>query len=268
MNKNEINKEHSNTSSQGIIDAFTRFLYRNKYGVLGTLIFHIILFSILLAITLKTKREFQEPEIYVEIPKEIAIEIAQEKEKEIKEKLQEKTEEKDQVSELLKSIAVNKDIKKSSSSQQSVNDMIKNVKEHLKEYQSDDVGDSKKEIGEFKLDSLNAEKARREQQKLDSLQNIEYSGKSSVYYSLQGRRKLYLPIPVFKCENEGKVVVQIYVARNGRVVKAEIIEKQSGIVDECLFDAAIQAAQRTRFNRSEKAPVKQIGTITYHFIRQ
>ncbi len=267
MNKNGINTNNNNLLSR-FINAFSRFLYRNKYGVLGTLIFHIILFSILLAVTLKTKREFQEPEIYVEIPIETAIEIEQEKEKEIKEKLLEKTEEKDQVSELLKSIAVNKDIKKSSSPRQSVSDMIKNVKENLQEYRSDDAGGNRKETEEFKNDSISAEKARREQQKLDSLQNIEYSGKSSVYYSLKGRRKLYLPIPVFKCENEGKVVVQIHVARNGRVIKAEIIEKQSGIVDECLFDAAVLAAQRTRFNRSEKAPVKQIGTITYHFIRQ
>ncbi len=268
MNKTEINITNKPTPPQGVIGIFTQFLYRNKYGVLGTLIFHIILFSILLVVTLKTKREFQEPEIYVEIPKEIAIEMAQQKEQEIKDELQEKTSTKNEVAELLKSIAVNKEAKKTNTSQQSVQDMIKNIKQNIKNYQSDDIGDNKKAVGEFSRDSINNEKARKEQQKLDSLQNIEYSGKSSVYYSLKGRKKRYLPIPVFQCENEGKVVVQIQVAQNGRVIDAVIEKKQSEIADECLFSAAIQSAKRTRFNRSEKAPVKQIGTITYHFIRQ
>ncbi len=268
MMKNDIHKRKNHPSSQGVIGAFIRFLYRNKYGVLGTLIFHIILFSILLVVTLKTKRNFQEPEIYMEISKEIAMEIAQQKEQEIKEKLQEKSHKNRQVEELLKSIAVNKDVKKTTDASKHVADMIKNIKQNLKEYQSDDIGNNKNAIGEFKKDSIDIEKSRREQQKLDSLQNIEYSGKSSVYYSLKGRKKRYLPIPVFQCENEGKVVVKIYVARNGRVLEAMIEKKQSGVVDECLFEAAIKAAQRTRFNRNEKAPAKQIGTITYHFIRQ
>lgn len=247
---------------------FSNFLYQNKYGVLGTLLFHIVLFSILLVVTLNTRRKFEEPEIYIEVPKEVAIEMEKEKEQEIKDKLQEKKSEKDQVSELLKSIAVNKDVKKSNSSQQNVKDMIKNIKQNLKEYQSDDVGDNKKDIGEFKRDSLSAEEARRKQQQLDSLQNIEYSGKSSVYFSLKGRRKINLPIPVFKCENEGKIVVQIQVARNGRVVTAKVLEKQSNVLDDCLFEAALQAAKRTRFNRSNTAPIKQQGSITYHFMHQ
>ncbi len=248
----------------GFWDTFIIFLYRNKAGVLGTLLFHILLFSVLLSFTLKTQRAYQEPEIFVEIPKEVDVEIKQQKEQEIRDKLQHKDSKNNEIKELLKSIAVNSEVKKNTGSQTNVEDMIKSIKKNLKTYQSDDIKNNKTTPEGFNNDSIKAQQAL-QQQKLDSLQNIEYSGKSSVYYKLKGRRKLYLPIPVFKCENEGKVVVQILVARNGRVLNAEVKGIQN---DKCLVEAAIQAAKRTRFNSSSKAPAKQTGSITYHFIHQ
>ena len=97
---------------------------------------------------------------------------------------------------------------------------------------------------------------------------MEYSGESSVFYSLKNRTKLILPIPVFKCEESGRVRVQITVNRNGKVIKAKIIQKESDTNDENLHEAALDAAYRSRFNLDNTSPIKQIGSITFNFIRQ
>ena len=104
--------------------------------------------------------------------------------------------------------------------------------------------------------------------KMPSIKNVEYSGPSSVFYSLKGRHKLILPIPVFKCEESGLVRVQIIVNKQGKVIKAEVIEKESDTKNDCLFEAALNAAYRARFNSDNKSPIRQIGSITFNFIRQ
>ena len=100
---------------------------------------------------------------------------------------------------------------------------------------------------------------------LDSLQSTVYVGKSSVSYNIKGRYKTYLPIPVYKCEFGGKVVVAVVVNRQGRVIKAEIVDAESN-KDDTLREA--DAALKSEFNADEKAPERQSGTITYNFVKQ
>ena len=249
---------------------FVGFLKRNKYGVMGTLAFHMLLLIILLSFQLHTKRMFLEAEIFIDIPPEIAEQILEEKEEEIEKAIEEKNSEKNEsVDELLRSIAVNQNVQKSSSDpKQKVEDMIDEIKKKLGELGSDESQGDNEGYGEFKKDSISIAEEREKQRLLDSLQSIEYSGPSSVYYSLEGRHKIFLPIPVFKCEGEGKIVVQILVNRNGRVIDTKILKDKCDVQDDCLFEAAIEASQRTRFNVSNASPVSQQGTITYHFVKQ
>lgn len=94
-----------------------------------------------------------------------------------------------------------------------------------------------------------------------------YKGPSVLSYSLDGRKGMSLPVPVYKCYGGGDVYVQITVNRKGYVVAASIIEGSSSS-DECLIRAAVAAAKRSRFSASQTAPEKQVGEIAYRFIAQ
>ena len=94
-----------------------------------------------------------------------------------------------------------------------------------------------------------------------------YSGPSVLNWYLDDRKALSLPIPVYKCRGGGDVTVQIYVGRNGYVKQTSILESSS-TADQCIRNAALAAAGRSRFSASERAPEPQVGQITYRFIAQ
>ena len=118
----------------------------------------------------------------------------------------------------------------------------------------------------YKEDSIRAQRDKKERM-LDSLQSTVYVGKSSVSYNIKGRYKTYLPIPVYKCEFGGKIVVAVVVNRQGRVVKAEVVDTESD-KDDALREVAVDVALKSEFNADEKAPERQAGTITYNFVKQ
>ncbi|WP_096429066.1 energy transducer TonB family protein [Labilibaculum antarcticum] len=237
---------------------------------MGTISFHMLLIIILLSFKLNTKREFLESEIFFDIPAEMAEQFLKEEKEKMEEAIEEKNSEiSKSVDELLRSIAVNQNVAKSNPDpKQNVEKMIEEIRKDLDEYGSDDAPNGSEDLKEFKKDSLTAAEAKEKQKLLDALESIEYSGPSSVYYSLEGRHKIYLPIPVFKCEGEGLIVVQIWVSQAGRVIQSKILEKESGVQDDCLFEAALNASRKTRFNVSPSSPEEQIGKITYQFVRQ
>jgi len=88
---------------------------------------------------------------------------------------------------------------------------------------------------------------------------------SSIGFSLEGRSSLSLPKPEFKQNIEGIVVVTITVDRNGNVTSANPGARGSTTADKTLYDAAREAALKSRFNIRTDAPERQVGTITYHF---
>lgn len=95
----------------------------------------------------------------------------------------------------------------------------------------------------------------------------KYKGPSVLHWSLDGRSAFHLPIPVYKCRGGGDVTVMIMVGRNGYVKSAAIVDGSS-VGDECIRNAALAAARRSRFSVSDRAPQPQTGQITYRFIRQ
>lgn len=85
---------------------------------------------------------------------------------------------------------------------------------------------------------------------------------SSIHYSLKGRIDEFLPIPIYLCEENGKIVVSITVNANGKVTSADI-NTASNSKNQCLIDHALEYALEARFNDSNKK--SQIGTITFYF---
>ncbi len=95
-----------------------------------------------------------------------------------------------------------------------------------------------------------------------------YDGATRIYYELANRTHTYLPIPIYKCQGSGKVALSIEVNQRGSVEKTLVMGSQSTTTDQCLIEAAVRAAEITRFNSDINAPKIQTGTITYHFVAQ
>lgn len=234
---------------------------RNVYGVMGTLIFHILLVTGLLISELKSKikAEKEEP-IFVDfiLPPE-----------KVESPKPEKTQGENTGSDQTKRYDQNM------GSNRAVNDALKKDKFFDASYKRDI------EEAEKMVDNVNKQLSKKapptkkfvmpeavtEGQNPDSIKNTIYSGKSNIHYFLENRFHVRLPIPVFLAKSGGLITVDIQVNRYGEVIKAEA-RPSSNINDPMLPVYATQAAERTVFNSDSKAPTVQRGTITYRFVAQ
>lgn len=91
---------------------------------------------------------------------------------------------------------------------------------------------------------------------------------NGISYSLGGRggKNLVEPVKVFN--EPGVVVIKIEVDREGNVISATFMQKgsQVGFSDEKV-KLAIQAAKNSTFLEDQNAPLRQVGTITYNFVK-
>ena len=92
-------------------------------------------------------------------------------------------------------------------------------------------------------------------------------GGDGVDFSLSGRYAKDLPKPINNSQEQGKVVVKIWVDTEGNVINADPGYKGSTTTDAQLYKLAKQAALRAKFNKKNNAPEEQTGTITYIFIQ-
>lgn len=89
-------------------------------------------------------------------------------------------------------------------------------------------------------------------------------GKDGVDFGLGGRDKVYSNKFEQDCNEEGLVVVEIRVNRNGKVVKATPgIQGTNGT--SCLFEAAKKTALSFKFTPNQNAPDIQIGYVSVNF---
>lgn len=94
------------------------------------------------------------------------------------------------------------------------------------------------------------------------------SGSGGVGYGLNGRGRPTRSKVLPDCNEEGRVVVEIHVNRQGEVVAA-IPGKKGTTGDICLYDAAKKTAKTHKWPADPKAPAKQIGYVKVDFsVRQ
>lgn len=124
-----------------------------------------------------------------------------------------------------------------------------------------DEGDTAIESSEGNADSLEIKKSANELAAM-------YQGPTRIYYDLDKRYHLILPIPIYKCENSGLIIINIIVDQRGRITAYSLDEALSSTNDACLLEAAISSLKRTRFNPDNGSPRKQQGSITYEFVAQ
>jgi len=237
-------------------------LYRKyMYGVIGTLIFHILLVTgfWIEELNFKIKTEKEETILLDFVLPPEKTELSE------PEKIQNNETGSDQTSRQNRNMGSNL----------AVNDALKKDKFFDESYKHDI------EEAEKMVDNVNKQLSKKappikkfampeaitEGQNPDSIKNTIYSGKSNIHYFLENRFHVRIANPVFLAKGGGLITIDIQVNRAGEVVKAEA-RPAGSINDPMLPTYATQAAERTIFNSDPKAPTIQKGTITYRFVAQ
>ncbi len=99
--------------------------------------------------------------------------------------------------------------------------------------------------------------------------DVKMKSSVTVSFSLANpvRNSVRLPVPSYKCAGGGRVVIDIVVSRNGDVISASV-DKSRSVNDNCMVEAAMEMAMRSRFSVNSSAPSRHSGTITYIFVAQ
>ena len=130
------------------------------------------------------------------------------------------------------------------------------------------INEEMTEDQEINLREKDLKENKDDRQKESRKMAANFQGPTRIYYDLQGRNHTYLPIPIYKCQGSGKVVLVIDVNQKGYVENASVSQEASTASDDCLIETAIATALISRFEANMNAPRVQKGTLTYIFVAQ
>ncbi len=226
------------------------YLKENINGLIGTLIFHLVILILFLSFKLdKVKNKHED---------QIVLEFSEEEYKTIEQIIEENKLKELEINPLpnqtLKNIVVN-----------TANEMRQNIDAHeiekqimqdegIKSLQPEDI-----DVGEPVV-------ATEEDLNKKPKEKKEYKGSTITEFYLKNRSSRYIHKPNYLCQYGGTVKMKIVVNQEGEVLNASIIQKNTS--DNCVLETALQAARRCRFNRDYNASPRQEGTLTYIFISQ
>ena len=240
-------------------------IYReNIYGVIGTLVFHILLFVVFLLADVDIRGNVKEEVILIEFPDNVSEpEPVDEQKNEDQSEEPAATETVNQLTNAASNRLAKENITTSTEKFFDA-DYMKEVEEAKQLRSSVNNNLSKKimDLSEVKMPVETTEGMDR-----DSIKNVIYAGESNIVYYLENRYHVSLPVPVYLAQGGGTVIVDIKVNREGRVIEANPRANPS-IHDEQIFLYAREAASRTVFNSDNSAPTVQKGTIHYTFVAQ
>ncbi|MGE4587430.1 MAG: hypothetical protein AB7D05_08825 [Mangrovibacterium sp.] len=230
----------------------------NIYGIIGTLVFHVLLVGGMLLSEPNIQRGIREEAILIDFTEQYT-EIVLQKEKEEQQNKQSRTEQPSGLSRSNRAVndAVVQDLFFDETYRREIDEaqkLVTNVNRQLS-----------KKIPEIRRYEMPEEST--EGMDPDSISNTIYSGESNIHYFLENRYHLRLPVPVYLAQGGGQVTVDIRVSPSGKVLHANP-RPAPEITDPMLPEYARQAALRTVFNSDRSAPREQNGTITYTFVAQ
>ncbi|MCD6201939.1 MAG: hypothetical protein J7K46_09065 [Bacteroidales bacterium] len=265
-----ISKQYENIIASGKrqCEALKKWFFRHIYGVLGTIIVHLLLAIFFMIFKLSSLKEPEKQPILITFEQEPTPEEQGNTEKE-KPLVPD-----EQLKKWIHDIPVNEAMKKKEDFD--INKYIDQVKEEMIRQgqltQDNYIDEQKMEEAAIEQALRNKLRVKEETLPGDSLAQSEimashYSGPTRVKYNLAGRIARNLVIPIYKCEGSGVVIVHVVVNQNGKVIEASIDTNKSDH-NPCLYEAALRAARFSRFDIDLDAPDKQKGTITYYFVAQ
>jgi hypothetical protein len=241
-------------------------------GILGTLIIHLIAGIIFMSLQLRSLQKVLAAEYQVELAPEKEPVTKKEKIIVVPATSVEKVLKGDE-----EMLNIARNLSSKPTEKINPSDYIDKVKEELiksGKLGADNYIDEQKKLNESKGDeNLTVEKDTiGEKVKVKPSKSQEmaanYKGPTRIYYDLLGRNHLYLPIPIYKCEGSGRVVLSIEVDQNGIVQKAQVVDRESTASDPCLIETAVNTALLSRFNPDVNSPRIQLGMLTYEFVAQ
>jgi hypothetical protein len=180
-----------------------RIYKRNIYGVMGTLIFHILLMSIFLLAEIDMKREMTETAILIELP----VDEIQEPE------MEDETVQPEQVMTSQPSARTNMPSTsanvpgRTSSREAFFDENYQQEIDNARRLVSDVNQQLAREIPD--LSKISMPEQVTEGMDRDSIKNIVFTGDSNIEYQLGNRYHLRLPIPVYLAKGGGTVIVDI-----------------------------------------------------------
>lgn len=232
---------------------------------MGTLVFHILLFSAFLLADVEIKGNVKEEAIVIEFPDIVPEPEVIEDEVENQEQNQpdNRNENINNRSNLASNQTASENTTKSAD-EFFDDDYLKEL-EAAKQLVSDVNENLSKEIVDLSDIKMPVETT--EGMDPDSIKNIIYTGESNIVYHLENRYHISIANPIYLSQVGGMVIVDITVNRKGKVTNA-VARSNNKISDDQILLYAQEAASRTRFNTDNTAPSNQKGTIQYTFIAQ
>jgi len=104
---------------------------------------------------------------------------------------------------------------------------------------------------------------------LKSDKDKSYAGNGTgkgIEESSLGKRKIILKTnPEYNCNEQGKIIVEITVDKDGNVIKANAGTKGSTNFSKCLLQASKEAALKTKYEPLLNENINQVGYLIYNF---
>jgi len=244
---------------------FNGFIRKNITGILTTLIFHLLVLIVLLGIKIRSFKEISELGImldfaYIEDEEEKMLLSPEELARlELFERFLERSLQ-------TSNQAVN--ISSQLDNQINTHNFVDQVIQELEEQRSEAEKIELRKIEE----KLSAHDKIKEVDESDIQYEKEFEGPTRIRYEFFSppfnRYTVYLPVPIYKCQGDGIVEVEIQADRSGRVISAKPTIIGSPADGQCLAEAAVRYALLARFSRHPDAPSSHKGKITYSFVAQ
>jgi TonB family protein len=242
-----------------------RFFRENHVAILYTLIFHLVVLIILIFVRVEGLKNGRELGVEIEFEEKTLEEMMEEEQLDVPEEWLEQVM---RQRELYSNRAVNVNEENQFTEDISTNEYVQDL--------LDQIEQARKEEDRERLEELQAILASADfvppEDNLDEDQNGSYTGPTTITYEFQEpprqRGRVFLTVPVYRCQGSGVVRVEVIVARDGNVTDAEVKEPIEGSDRTCFAEAALDAARTSRFRIDMMAPEKHRAVITYTFIAQ
>jgi hypothetical protein len=93
------------------------------------------------------------------------------------------------------------------------------------------------------------------------------SAKSNTDKDKFNRTLLEMPVPSYTSKHTGKVVINVWIDKDGFVIDAKPDSLKSSTLNKDLIGNAIQAAYKARFSIIKKDTIEK-GSITYNYLKK
>ena len=236
----------------------------NLTGILGTIAFHLAIAVILMIIKVSSAKSGLESIIFLDLSGEPVKEEILNADIPVDPKVEQLVE--DMLAEARRNIPVN--VATRMGEEISTEKYIEQLEKDLDGSRPDGYYQQQESMKELIEQNEQADMYVPPEKKEKEQENKLYEGFTTIYYSLENRYHLYLPVPVYKCEGAGEITVTIAVDQIGRVVQVDAGGEPDDPNELCFQEAAKRSALAAKFNADFNAPLRQKGSITYQFIAQ